>query len=293
MFEAASTAGSSPAIPPDTGAEPWTACVAWQFLDEPARADLSVLFRFIAAVRAVADHPALSPERKEAALAALAAPFGAKVEPAQADDTWKAPAVALADLLAIRGIDSRPAWHILQAAGQDLRKTRYRDWSDLLTWCRFGAAPAGALVARLLGADDATAKRAESLAIAVQLVEIVNRASSHYRWLGRIYLPQRWFTEARGVPADLGFHRRSPALKTVLGRALDQATTLIEDAKSISKGFGDWHRRAAAAAQVLELRAEIRALARADTQEAPRPPSALAARLIRLRAMMRALLSRP
>jgi phytoene/squalene synthetase len=293
MFEAASTADSTPAIPPDKGAEPWTACIAWQFLDEPARADLSVLFRFIAAVRAVADHPALSPERKEAALAALAAPFGAKVEPAQADDAWKAPAVALAELLSARGIDSRPAWHILQAAGQDLRKTRYRDWSDLLTWCRFAAAPAGALVARLLGADDATAKRAESLAIAVQLVEIVNRASSHYRWLGRIYLPQRWFTEARGVPADLGFHRRSPALKTILGRALDQATTLIEDAKGIGTGFTDWHRRAAAAAHVLELRAEIRALARADTQETPRPPSALVERLIRLRAMMRAFLSRP
>jgi phytoene/squalene synthetase len=293
MFEAASTADSTPTIPPDKGAEPWTACIAWRFLDEPARADLSVLFRFIAAVRAVADHPALTPERKEAALAALAAPFGADVEPAAADDAWKVPALALAELLAARGIDSRPAWHILQAAGQDLRKTRYRDWSDLLTWCRFAAAPAGTLVARLLGADEATAKGAESLAIAVQIVEIVSRASSHYRWLGRIYLPQRWFTEARGVPADLGFHRRSPALKAVLGRALDQANTLMDDAKGIGAGFTDWHRRAAAAAQVLELRAEIRALARADTQEAPRPPSALAERLIRFRAMMRALLSRP
>jgi phytoene/squalene synthetase len=293
MFEAASTADSTPTIPPDKGAEPWTACIAWQFLDEPARADLSVLFRFIAAVRAVADHPALTPERKEAALAALAAPFGAKVEPAPADDAWKAPALALAELLAARGIDSRPAWHILQAAGQDLRKTRYRDWSDLLTWCRFAAAPAGALVVRLLGADEATVKRAESLAIAVQIVEIVNRASSHYRWLGRIYLPQRWFTEARGVPADLGFHRRSPALKAILCRALDQANTLIDDAKGIGAGFTDWRRRAAAAAQILELRVEIRALARAGTQEAPRPPSALAERLIRLRAVARAFLPRP
>ncbi|MGE0651839.1 MAG: hypothetical protein AB7P12_08825, partial [Alphaproteobacteria bacterium] len=85
----------------------------------------------------------------------------------------------------------------------------------------------------------------------------------------------------------------SPALKTILGRALDQANTLIDDAKGIGTSFADWHRRAAAAAQVLELRAEIRALGRADTQEAPRPPSALAERIIRLRAVTRAFLSRP
>jgi len=41
------------------------------------------------------------------------------------------------------------------------------------------------------------------------LIDCVRRAQSHYRWLKRVYLPERWFAEARGAPDDLGFARVS------------------------------------------------------------------------------------
>ena len=291
MTESPTSSESAPP-PSPIGAEPWTAAIAWALLDTPARDDLAVLFRFVAAARAVADHPALSIERKEAALAALASPFDATAAAGTADAAWTAPAQALADLLARRGIDSRAAWQILQAAGQDLRKTRYRDWSDLLMWCRFSAAPVGALALHILDGDATATKAAESLALAVQMTEIVRRAPSHYRWLGRVYLPERWFAEARGEMADLGFQRMSPPLRVVLGRALEQGRALMDDARDLARAFPQWRRRAAIAALRLELRAEWAALARSPSPGLATAPGSLASRVIRLRALWSAVTGR-
>lgn len=276
-------AAAAPRARPEAAAEPWRHWAGWALLPEDARADLDVLARFVAAARAVADHPALATDRKEAALAALAAPLGATTgAPDAAGENWMAPSQALAALLAARGLEAHPAWQILQAAGQDLRKTRYRDWSELLTWCRFAAAPVAALAFLLLGASPGAAKRAESLGLALQLMELVSRAPTHYRWLGRIYLPERWFTEARADAADLGFTRLSPGLKQVLGRALDQASALLDEASAAPSGIPDLRRRAAAYAVIREARARIRRLARAQAfapATAPSPPRRAAWRL--------------
>ncbi|MFT5540487.1 MAG: phytoene/squalene synthetase, partial [Alphaproteobacteria bacterium] len=272
---------------PSDGGEsaPWTQMVAWRLLPEPARCDLAILLNFVAAVRAVADHPALTPERKESALAALAAPFSPDTV-TTADPA--APAVALAGLLAARGIDTRPAWQILQAAGQDLRKSRYRDWSDLLTWCRFGATPVAVLGFGLMGARVDALRKAENIGLAWQLIEIVHRVQSHYRWLGRVYLPERWFTDARADMADLSFTRISPSLAIVLGRALDQAGTLLDEVHGSGVLMPDFRARAALAGLLIETRARVRILRRADGFAPNFMPGAFARRWIALRALIMA-----
>lgn len=270
----------------ETAMEPWTAWAAWTFVPPATRADLEVLFRFHAAVRAVADHPSASAERKEAALAALAAPFSDKA----AAETTAPAAEALAGLLAARGIDSRPAWQVLQAAGQDLRKTRYRDWSDLLTWCRFAAAPMGTLAAALGGAPGAGP--AVPLALAMQLIGIVARAARHHRWLGRVYLPERWFSEAGADIGDLEFARISAPLAKVRGRALDQAEALLGDAGAAAAGLG-WRQRAVTAALLIELRGAVGRARRAHEQMLePAAPSPAARRWILCRAAMQATFGR-
>jgi len=241
----------------DAALEPWVSWVGWGFLPARARDDLSVLFRFVAAVRAVADHPAAGQDRKEAALAALAAPFA---EGGESPSQTPAPeALALTALLRERGVESHPAWQMLQAAGQDLRKTRYRDWSELLTWCRFAAVPVATLASALLGLRPEEARRFASLALAVQLLEIVRRSATHWRWLGRIYLPERWFSEVGADIADLEFARISDPLRKVRGRALDQALVLLEEAESGKPPALDgWRLRAAARALMAEMHHAIR-----------------------------------
>lgn len=274
---------STPRTSADAVPESWVNWVAWELLPDAAREDLSVLFRFVAAVRAVADHPSAGPERKESALAALAAPFTQGEPPAEA----AAPeAVALAVVLNQRGIDSRLAWQVLQAAGQDLRKTRYRDWSELLTWCRFAAVPVATLASALLSLGDNEARRFASLALALQLLEIVRRASSQARWLGRIYLPERWFSEVGADISDLEFARISDPLRKVRDRALDQAEVLLEEAASFGSPACDgWRLRAAARALQAETRTAIKRERQAKEHGASATLPVLTRRLIKGRAM--------
>jgi phytoene/squalene synthetase len=275
-------------IAADEGA-PWARAVAWPLLPMAAQRDLAILFDFVAAVRTIADHPALTPERKEAALAALAAPFSPGAASAADPAPTAAPtAVALAGLLAVRGIDTRPAWQVLQAAGQDLRKSRYRDWSELLTWCRFGAAPVAVLGFALLGAGADGVRKAENIGLAWQLIEIVHRAQSHYRWLSRVYLPERWFTDARADMDDLSFTRISPSLGVVLGRALDQAATLLDEGSGSGAVMPDFRSRAALAALILEAHARTRILRRADGFAPSFVPGSFVRRWIALRALIAA-----
>jgi phytoene/squalene synthetase len=265
--------------PADAVPDPWVHWVAWGLLPEVARADLSVLFRFVAAVRSVADHPAAGPERKEAALAALAAPFAQGDAPTE---TAAPEALALAALLNQRGIDSHLAWQVLQAAGQDLRKTRYRDWSELLTWCRFAAVPVATLATAIMDMSDNEARRFASLALALQLLEIVRRASSQARWLGRIYLPERWFSEVGADISDLEFARISDPLRKVRGRALDQAAVLLDEAAADGSFSCDsWRLRAAAHALIAETRAAITRERRATEHGADVALPAFTRRLIK------------
>ncbi len=280
-------------------AEPWTAWTAWGLVPRDACEILLPLLRFLAVVRTVADHPALSLERKEAALAALAAPFaaeaGAQAGYVEGDARWGATAEALAAALARRGIEGAAPWQILQAAGQDLRKTRYRDWSELLTWSRFAAAPAAVLGLRLLGADAEAARRAEAFGIALQIVALVRNAPSHYVWLGRVYLPERWFAEARAEIAELGFARISEPLRAVIGRALDQAEALLGEGslilRTLPRGAAGFRLRRAFHAALMETRREIAALRRRTAWPAarPAPPSPWARRLLVARATLAAL----
>lgn len=272
--------------PGEISSDDWSDWAAWDIVPAGLRADLDILFRFNAAVRAVADHPAAAVERKEAALAALAMPFSASA----VADSPAPQAIALAELLTARGIDSRPAWQVLQAAGQDLRKTRYRDWSELLTWCRFSAAPLGSLAASLTGVPGAPP--AVPLAIALQLLAIVESAPSQYRWLGRVYLPERWFTEAGAEVGDLEFARISAPLAKVRARALDQAATLLDEALGGSRGL-DRRTRSAIRAVALEAGGIIAAERRAHEHGAAHvPSSASRRRMLRLRAWLWAVLNR-
>jgi phytoene/squalene synthetase len=259
----------------DAHSDAWADSTAWRLLPEAARADVAVLFRYLAALRAIADHPALAPERKEAALAAVAAALEGRAAMAgAAGGTGNAgveAARSLASRLEARGIDLRPARLILQAAEQDLRKARYRDWSELLAWCRFGAGPAAALAVGLAGGDSDPAEKAESTGIALQLIDCVGRAGLHYRWLGRVYLPERWFAEAGARIEDLGRPRADSALMAVFRRALDQAGTLLADGGGAAASLPGFRLRAAAFAALAGARREARALARGDPLAGPRP----------------------
>ncbi len=239
---------------------------AMRFVAGELADNLRILGDYAGALRAIADHPALDKARKEARLKAVADAITGKDAasggPTGADEAVRT-ALTLRHLLESHELDPQPAWRMLQAAGQDISKTAYPDWSDLLTWCRFWAAPMGQMVFRLAGGAPSPAAKSESLAIAVQLLILVEQAPAHYRWLGRVYLPDRWFREAGAEQTDLGLAQPTPALGDVFNRALDEIERLLDAGAELHLHFSSRRLRIAAATLHGEARAWATCLSRA------------------------------
>lgn len=225
---------------------------------------LRILGDYAEALRAIADHPALDAPRKEARLKTVAAVLESG-GPAAGEDGAARAALTLRHLLESREIDLRAPRQMLQAAGQDVAKTSYPDWSDLLAWCRYWAAPMGRLGLRLAGGDGKEAEaHGEAFATALALLYLVERAPLQYRWLGRVYLPQRWFRDAGAAPGDLGSGTSTAALRQVFARALDEAGRLLVQCRGLHRGFPMRRTRVAAATAHAEARAWCRALTQGD-----------------------------
>ncbi|MDH3242756.1 MAG: squalene/phytoene synthase family protein [Alphaproteobacteria bacterium] len=222
-----------------------------------------ILADYAAALRDIADHPALEPERKQERLQALAAAIRGESTSGGIDDGLRA-AHNLRHLLDSRGFDFQDPWQMLQAASLDISKSSYPDWSDLLAWCRYWAAPMGRMVYRLAGGGDPGLARAESFAIGAEVLFLVEHAPAHHRWLGRVYLPARWFREAGCEPEVLGAAGASPELRQVFGRAVGEARRLIDAAAGIETCLPTRRHRVAAATARAEALAWAGALERGD-----------------------------
>ncbi len=84
----------------------------------------------------------------------------------------------------------QPFRHLLDAFAQDVGKTRYRDFDELLDYCRRSANPVGRLMLCLYGAATPDKlRRADAVCTALQLINFWQDVALDLA-KGRIYLPQ-------------------------------------------------------------------------------------------------------
>ena len=178
---------------------------------------------------------------------------------------------------------------MLQAAGQDIHKTAYPDWSDLLAWCRYWAAPLGRMAFSLAGGSEQGLARAESFAIAVEILHLVEQAPAHHRWLGRVYLPARWFREAGCDASELAGASATEGLNRVFARAIDEAGKLLAASEGLHRHLPTRRLRIAAATAQGEAAAWAGALGRADPLRGAKRPDGTARLMVFLAGVLRGL----
>lgn len=222
-----------------------------------------ILGDYAGALRAIADHPALDPPRKEARLKAVARAVEGAAETDGEDAAVRA-ALNLRHLLESRSLGIQDSWQMLQAAGQDIHKLIYPDWSDLLAWSRYWAAPLGRMAFSLAGGSPQELAKAESLAIAVQLLHLVEQAPTQHRWLGRVYLPARWFREAGSDASELAGAGATEGLRRVFDRTIDEAEALISANAGLHRDLPSRRLQIAGAIALGEARAWARVLRKTD-----------------------------
>jgi len=144
---------------------------------------------------------------------------------------------ALHDVGHRHGTGPAEARQLLQAFVQDVRQHRYRDWDELLAYCRLSAVPVGRFLLRLHGEGPPADPPADALCTALQILNHLQDLADDRVLLGRVYLPLPWL-EAAGGEHRFFDRRPHPPRRAVLDAALDQVESLLDEAACLPSRLG-------------------------------------------------------
>jgi hydroxysqualene synthase len=173
------------------------------------RGAILAYYRFARGADDVADSPSLSPDAKLAGLDLFETTLLGRCDTIEA-------ALPLRAVLAERKLSPRHALDLLRAFRMDAVKRRYANWSELMDYCAYSAAPVGRFVLDVHGESEETWPASDALCAALQIINHLQDCGADYRKLDRIYVPQDIFAGQNIGAEALGAAKASPALRTAL-----------------------------------------------------------------------------
>jgi len=194
------------------------------------RVHVHAFYRFARNADDIADNPALASEDKIRRLDHMAAVLdGAPGDGAPA-------AAAMRQSLIATGVSPQHCHDVLRAFRQDAEQRRYRDWAELMAYCRYSAAPVGRQLLDLHKESRAIWPASDALCRALQVLNHLQDCGEDYRRLDRVYLPLADLAAAGiGVEA-LAQPAASPQLRRVLDILLDRTDLLVATARGLPRG---------------------------------------------------------
>ena len=131
------------------------------------------------------------------------------------------------------GVTAQHCHDVLHAFRLDATKLRYRDWDDLMEYCRYSAAPVGRQLLDLHGESHDTWPPSDALCSALQVLNHLQDCAADYRALDRVYLPIADL-EAAGCTVDaLAAPAASAGLRRAIDPLLDRTEALIAAARDL------------------------------------------------------------
>lgn len=179
--------------------------VASYLINPRHRGIVLAFYRFARVADDVADHATLQPEEKLAFLDRMEETLLGRSD-AEPD------ALPLRAALAERKMSARHPLDLLKAFRLDVTKLRYRDWDDLMAYCRYSANPVGRFVLDVHGEPEATWPANDALCSALQVINHLQDCAKDYRNLNRVYIPLDTFAAAELTPEVLAEAKARPGL---------------------------------------------------------------------------------
>lgn len=213
------------------------------------RAVVLAYYRFARSADDAADHATMSRDEKFARMDGLEATLLGRSDAA-------ADALPLRAELAKRGMSPRHALDLLVAFRQDVTKTRYANWDELIEYCRYSANPVGRFVLEVHGESADTFPSNDALCTALQVINHVQDCKKDYRDIDRVYIPLDMLgAEGLGVEA-LSQSKATPALRRVLGKVVAKTIGLMPLASTLPQHVADT-RLACETAVIAKLAAKL------------------------------------
>src|SRR5262249_58896384 len=106
----------------------------------------------------------------------------------------------------------RHAQDLLTAFRMDVTNRRYRNWDELIEYCRYSAMPVGRFVLDVHGESRPIWPANDALCAALQINNHIQDCHADYAALDRVYVPLEAFADAGASVEQLGASHSSPAL---------------------------------------------------------------------------------
>jgi squalene synthase HpnC len=161
--------------------------VASWLLPKRLRQPVEAIYRFARSADDIADEGDTPPATRLEQLAAYQSELN-RIE--RGEVTTHPIFVTLASAIRNHAIPLAPFHDLLSAFAQDVEKTRYANFGEVMDYCRRSANPVGRLMMHLYGDDDPRhLAYSDAICSSLQLINFLQDIAVDYR-KGRIYLPQ-------------------------------------------------------------------------------------------------------
>jgi len=206
--------------------------VASQLISPRHRAVVLAFYRFARTADDVADHARLDPEQKLVLLDRMEQTLLGQSD-AEPD------ALPLRAALAERKLSPRHPLDLLKAFRLDVTKLRYRDWDDLMDYCRYSANPVGRFVLDVHREPETTWPANDALCSALQVINHLQDCAKDYRNLNRVYIPLDTFAAA-GLTSEVLAEAKAPVALLAGIRQLNARTLdLLRISSTFSRQIAD------------------------------------------------------
>src|SRR5215471_9239506 len=207
--------------------------VASLLINAKHRDPILAFYEFVRTADDIADHPSLDPGQKLAHLDALEAGLLGQAE-------GEAVARRLRLSLEDRRLPPRHAQDLLTAFRMDVTKRRYRNWDELIGYCRYSAMPVGRFVLDVHGEPRSIWPANDALCAALQINNHIQDCHADYTALDRVYVPLDALAGAGARLEELGAPRSSPALLSCLRSLALRTESLLEESSGFAAMIGDF-----------------------------------------------------
>jgi squalene synthase HpnC len=199
--------------------------VASLLLPPELRRPIEVIYRFARSADDIADEGDATPAQRLAALNA----YRDELTRIEAGGTPQTPLfVALAEVIAAYNLPIQLCRDLLDAFAQDVVKTRYADYPELLDYCRRSANPVGRLVLHLFGRTEPKhLDQSDCICTALQLINFWQDVAIDWQ-KDRVYIPQTDFPHFRVTEDDIANRRWSANWAALMDFEIDRAAALMK-----------------------------------------------------------------
>ena len=196
------------------------------------RPAILAFYRFVRAADDVSDNANASPKHKLEVLEQMRLSL-------MGASTASPEGVALARVLAERGLTTDHAADLLEAFRRDVVKLRYADWGELMDYCRYSAMPVGRYVLDVHGERRDVWPLNDALCAALQVINHLQDCAKDYREIDRVYLPLDVLGAHGARVEDLAQGQATPALKGVIAAIAVKNGELLRTSAAFSPHIKD------------------------------------------------------